>query len=212
MANTQGGVFNPTDDIVFSGAVAFNGAATSGGATVVTTSASQTLTGKTLTAPVLTAPAGATSTGVVITKSGIITELTGSATYTITVAVPAGAFIHDIRVTNQALWTAGTSATLKVGDTADDDGYFINGNMKATDLVLGEVLSVVNSSLWGGLEGAYLVAATGQRGPQATNFGLYYAAGSNITFAVVKVGSGTAGRTAVSVTYSVGEVLAQTVS
>lgn len=231
MAQTQGGTFNPTDDIVFSGAVTFTNATSQSG-TLVTTTGSQTVTNKNLTAPTitgtvagnptitapvlttptLTAPSGTASTGVMITKSGVITELTGDGTYTITVAVPAGAWIHDIRVTNQALWTAGTSATLKVGDTANDDGYFIGGNMKATDLPLGEVLSVMDSTMWGGLEGAYLVAATGQRGPVATNFGLYYAAGSNILFAVVKAGTGTAGRTAVSVTYSIGEVIAQVVT
>ena len=216
-----GGVLLPNELLVLtggltsSGATVLSGATTISGATTLsgtTTLTSPTLTTPTLTTPVLTAPNGATSTGVMITKSGVITELTGTASYVITVPIPAGAWIHDIRVTNQALWTAATSATLKVGDTADDDGYFIGGNMKATDLPLGEILSVVNSTLWGGLEGAYLVAATGQRGPVATNFSLYYAAGSNILFTIAKTGAGTAGRTHCSVTYSVGEVLTQTVS
>lgn len=232
-----GGSFNPASDYDFtgtvtvSGALAVTGTATSGGATIVTTSGTQTLTNKTLTsptvatpaitggtlasstltAPVLTAPAS-TSTGVVITKSGVLTELTGDGAYAITVPIPAGAFIHSIKVTNQALWTAGTSAVLKVGDTADDDGYFLNGDMKATDLVVGEVLDTAAADNWGGLEGAYLVAATGRRGPAATNFGTYYAAGSNIIFTITKSGAGTAGRTAVSVTYSVGETIAQVVT
>jgi hypothetical protein len=97
-----------------------------------------------------------------------------------------------------------------VGDTADDDGYFIGVNVKATDLLVGEMLSAKHSTLWGGKEGAYLVAATGRRGPVATNFGQYYAAGSNITCIVTPgAADGSAGRTVLSVTYSVGEVIAQ---
>ncbi len=219
MAVSQsGGAFLPrepvefTNTVTISGALAVTGTATGAAGAALVTTASPTITTPTLSAPVLTAPNGATSTGVMITKSGVITELTGSATYTVTIPVPAGAFVHNILVSAQALWTAGTSAALKVGDTADDDGYFTAVDVKATDLLVGEVLSTLDGDLWGGKNGAYLVAATGQRGPVATNFGNYYAAGSNITFAVVKVGTGTAGRTAVSVTYSVGEVIAQVVT
>lgn len=178
--------------------------------TLATLAGTETLTNKTLTSPIVNDPAGATSTGVMITKSGVIAEPDGDGTSTITIAVPAGAFIHNILVSAQALWTAGTSAALNVGDTADPDGYFAAVNVKATDLLVGEVLSTLDGDLWGGKNGAYLVAATGQRGPVTDNFGNYYAAGSNILFAVAKVGTGTAGRTAVSVTYSVGQVIAQT--
>ena len=214
MANTLGGVFRPSDDMNLTGTVTVSGSLVSTGTTTLTspTLSSPTLTTPTLTTPTLTAPSGTASTGLLITKSGVITELTGTATYTITIPVPAGAWVQDITVTNQALWTAGTSATGTVGDTADPDGFFTGIDMKATDLVVGEVLSVKDSTLWGGKEGAYLVAATGRRGPTSTNFGLYYAAGSNIVFAVAKTGTGTAGRTHVSVTYSVGEVIAQTVA
>lgn len=166
----------------------------------------------TLTSPVITAPSGSGSTGLLITKSGVLTELTGTATYSVTIPVPAGALIQSIRVVPQALWTAATSAELIVGDTADPDGYFTTTNLKATDLVVGEVLDTVNSGLWGGVEGAYLVAATGQRGPTTDNFGPYYVAGSNIVFAAAKVGAGTAGRTLCSVTYSIGETIAQVVT
>lgn len=208
---TLGGVFNPAADINLTGTVTFNDVAPTT-ATGTQTLTNKTLTAPTLTTPVLTAPSGTASTGLMITKSGVLIELTGTATYTITIPVPAGAWIHDITVTNQALWTAGTSAALDVGDTADPNGFFAAVDLKATDLVVGEVLSVRDSTLWGGKEGAYLVAATGRRGPTSTNFGLYYAAGSNILFAAAKTGSGTEGRTHVSVTYSVGEVIAQTVA
>lgn len=214
MANTLGGVFNPALDMNLTGTVTVSGSLVSTGTTTLTspTLSSPTLTTPTLTTPTLTAPSGTASTGLLITKSGVLTELTGTATYTLTIPVPAGAWIHEIRLTNQALWTAGTSATGTVGDTADPDGFFTGIDMKATDLLVGEVLSAVDSTLWGGKEGAYLVAATGRRGPAATNFGLYYAAGSNILFAVAKTGAGTAGRTHCLVTYSIGEVLTQTVA
>lgn len=179
---------------------------------LVSANQTQTLTNKTLTAPVLVAPSGSGSSGLMITKSGILTELTGDGTYAITIPIPALATIHDIRVVAEALWTAATSAALNVGDTADADGYFAAVDLKATDLAIGEVLSSMHGDLWGGKNGAYLVAATGQRGPVATNFGPYYKAGSNIVFSCAKVGAGTAGRTHVSVTYSIGEVIAQVVT
>lgn len=131
------------------------------------------------------------------------TENATNTTHTGTVTLPAGAWLESIQVTSSVLWTGGT-ATMKVGDTADDDGYFTGINLKATDLLVGEVLDTNSSSSWGGKEGAYLVAATGQRGPVADNFGKYYAAGSDIV-GVVTVGTPatTAGRTFMAVKYSI---------
>lgn len=177
-----------------------------------TVAGSATYSTPVLSSPTITAPSGSASTGLLITKSGVLTELTGDGTYSITIAVPAGALIHSIRVVPQALWTAATSASLIVGDTADPDGYFTTTDLKATDLLVGEILDTTSSTLWGGVNGAYLVAATGQRGPTTANFGPYYVAGSNIIFAATKVGSGTAGRTLCSVTYSIGETIAQVVT
>lgn len=149
--------------------------------------------------------------GLLITKSVRFVENGAGTSYTGTVPIPAGAVIHDIKVIAEALWN-GTSATGKVGDTADDDGYFIGINLKATDLLVNEVLSIMESGLWGGKEGAYLVAASGRRGPTTTNFGLYYAAGSNITMVITPgAADGTLGRTVFSVTYSVGAVIAPVV-
>ncbi len=169
---------------------------------------SATLTSPTVNTPTITAPNGATSTGIMITKRVLFTENATNTVHTGTVAIPAGAWLHDVKVTNQALWTAGT-AVMKVGDTADDDGYFIGIDLKASDLVLGEELSITNGDLWGGKEGAYLNVTTGRRGPVATNFGPYYAAGTNI-LGTITVGTPatTVGRTIMSVTYSVGEAIA----
>lgn len=150
--------------------------------------------------------------GGLITKQVNFTENATNTIHTGTVPLPAGAWLHNIQVLSSVLWTGGT-ATMKVGDTADDDGYFTGVNLKATDLLVGEVLDTSPSTSWGGKEGAYLVAATGQRGPVTTNFGKYYPAGSNIT-GIVTVGTPatTAGRSHMLVSYSLGENIAAVVS
>lgn len=147
-----------------------------------------------------------------ITKIVTFTEDATSTSHVGTVTLPAGSVLHNIQVMSGALWAAGT-ATMKVGDTADDDGYFTGVNLKATDLLVGEVLDTSPSTSWGGKEGAYLVAATGRRGPTTNNFGKYYAAGSDIT-GTITVGTpgSTQGRTYMIVSYSVGEVVAATAS
>jgi len=141
------------------------------------------------------------TSGSPITKVVSFTENATATTHTGSVVLPAGAFLMSIRVLNPVLWTGGT-AVMKVGDTADDDGYFIGIDLKATDLLVGEVLDTESSTLWGGKEGAYLVAASGRRGPLTTNFGQYQAAGTTIT-GVVTVGTPatTVGRTFMIVTY-----------
>lgn len=150
---------------------------------------------------------GAGNSGLVISKRVLFTENATNTVHTGTVTLPAGAWLHSIQVTNQALWTGGT-ATMIVGDTADPDGYFTTTDLKATDLLVGEVLDSAEPSNWGGVNGAYLVAATGRRGPTTNNFGMYYAAGSNI-IGVVTVGTPatTVGRTLMTVNYSVGQAL-----
>lgn len=145
--------------------------------------------------------------GMMLTKTVTFTEQ-GAGTHTGSVTLPAGSWLHSIQVTSSVLWAAGTSATLKVGDTADDDGYFTGVNLKATDLLVGEVLDTAEQGQWGGKNGAYLVAATGVSGPVATNFGRYYAAGSVISGIVTQVGAGTTGRSFMNVRYSVGETIA----
>lgn len=152
------------------------------------------------------------NSGVLITKHVRFAETAAGTSHTASIAIPAGAVLHGIRVIAEALWGAG-AAVLKVGDTADDDGYFTGVNLKATDLLVGEVLDTTSSTLWGGKEGAYLVAATGRRGPTTDNFGSYYAAGSNIVATVtVTTPAVTTGRTVLVVSYSTGEAVTPTVA
>lgn len=122
------------------------------------------------------------------------TETTGAGTYTASVSVPAGALIHDIKVWSTALWTATTSATMKVGDATDDDGWFVGVNLKATDLLVGEEINFVQT---GGKEGAYLSTSTGLRSAA------YSASARTISGSVVTVGAaGSAGRTFMLVSWS----------
>jgi hypothetical protein len=163
---------------------------------------------KTLTNPVINAPNGRLSTGMMITKVVPFIEDAVSTSHTGTIPIPAGAILHNIQVMSEALWLA-AAAVLKVGDTADDDGYFVGVDLKATDLLVGEVLDTSPSTSWGGKEGAYLVAATGRRGPTANNFAKYYKAGSNIVGTITVTTPGSAqGRTFLIVTYSIGESIA----
>lgn len=174
----------------------------------------QTFTNKTLTAPALTAPVitgiGTGSTGVVRASGGVLTELTGDGTYAITVPIPAGAYIIDIQITAKAVWTAGTSATMIVGDSVDPDGWVTGLDVKAAPAV-GTTYSLFAESAMGAADGAYL-SGDNVVGPVATNFGLYCEAGTNLIFSVTKAGSGTGGRTAVAVFYVIPTTIAQVVS
>lgn len=115
-----------------------------------------------------------------------ITETAGAGVYTASVTLPAGSYIVDIKTQLTALFTAASAATLKVGDVADDDGWFTGVNLKATDLLVGEELNFDNL---GGKSGAYLVSATGLRSAA------YCAAATTISWIVTTTGAtGAAGR------------------
>lgn len=137
-------------------------------------------------------PKVTTARGVPMALEATFTETTGAGVYTGSLTVPAGATIHDIVVNGVALWNPVTSATLKVGDVADDDGYFTGVDLKATDLLAGESLSF---ALAGGKAGAYI--ANSQVSPR------YSATARVISGIITTVGaSGTTGRTRMTVLYS----------
>jgi len=114
----------------------------------------------------------------------------GAGVYTGTIALPAGARIIDIGVDGIALWTAGTSASMIVGDAIDDNGFFVATNLKATDLLAGEINNIEHP---GGLAGAYITAEQRK---------LYQATARSIIGVVTSVGAGTAGRTRMYVVYA----------
>lgn len=119
-------------------------------------------------------------------------ETAGAGTYTGSVTIPAGASIVDIIVNGVALWDNAGACTLKVGDAADDDGYYTAINLKATDLLAGESISF---ALAGGKAGAYI--ANSQVSPR-------YAAAARVISGIITTAStgGSTGRTRMSVVYS----------
>lgn len=155
----------------------------------------------------------ASVSGAVVAQQVIFAETALGVLHTATIPIPAGATLLDAQVSGGVLWVGGT-VSLDMGDTADPNGYFAAVNLKANDLLPGEVLSIAGSTNnWGGKQGAYLNATTGQRGPVTGNFGTRYIAGSNIVATVtVTTPSGTAGRTYLTVFYASGLTIAPVVT
>lgn len=117
-------------------------------------------------------------------------------THTGTVVIPANSLLLEIVVFSTVLWDAGTAAAMVVGDDDDADGYFASFSVKATDLLVGEVLRMSNSEYWGGKQGAYLVAASG------TASAIWYSTANNIIGVITTTGTaGSAGRTRMLVNY-----------
>lgn len=115
----------------------------------------------------------------------------GAGTYTGSVDIPAGATILDIIVNGVVLWAAATSAAMDVGDVTDPNGYFAGIDLKATDLLAGESISF---ALAGGKAGAYI--ANSQVSPR------YSGSARVVSGIIVSQGAGTAGRTRMTVVYS----------
>lgn len=116
----------------------------------------------------------------------------GTGTYTGTMALPAGSRIIDIGVDGQVLWNSAGAVSLIVGDDADPDGFFTATDLKATDLLAGEINNLEHP---GGKAGAYIISEQRK---------LYQATARNIVAVVtVASGTGTAGRTRVFVAYGV---------
>ena len=133
---------------------------------------------------------GIAATAYQVVESEVLFTEAGAGTYTGTIALPAGSRIADIGVDATALWTAATSASMIVGDAADPDGFFVATDLKATDLLAGEINNIEHP---GGKAGAYI--ASEQRK-------LYQATARSIIGVVTSVGAGTAGRTRMYVVYS----------
>ena len=185
---------------------------------VIDASSVQTMTNKTLTtptisgvvtnvSPVVTGDAGS---GIIFSKTVLFTEDATHTTHTGTVVVPAGATLLDIYVVPEVLWAnTGGVAGLTVGDAGSASGWFTNINLKATDLILGERLQASNANNWGGVNGAYLTTA-GRFGQQSTNMiGGYCPTAYSVIGVVTTVApASTAGRTRMTVTWTLGQAVA----
>lgn len=130
------------------------------------------------------------------TAERTFTETTAAGVYTGSVSLPAGATLVDIIIHGVALWAAGTSATMKVGDATTDNGYYTGINLKATDLLAGEALSFAFA---GGKQGADLddAAAPGSQVRRR-----YLSTARVISGIVTTVGTGATGVTRMTVIYS----------
>lgn len=124
------------------------------------------------------------------------TQTAGDGVYTGTISLPAGARIIDIGCDAEVLWNAGTSASLKVGDATDDDGFFVATDLNATDLLAGEINNLEHP---GGKAGVFIAAEQRK---------LYQAAARSVIAVVTQVGNGAAGRLRVYVVYAVATAVA----
>lgn len=167
---------------------------------------SPTINTPTVASPVITGDAGS---GIIFSKTVLFTEDATSLTHTGTVVIPAGATLIDIIVVPQVLWTGGT-VTWTCGDANSANGWFTATNLKATDLILGERLQAAEATRWGGVNGTYLVSATGRFGQQSTNMigGYCPTAYSVIGVVTVITPATTAGRLRMTVLWSLGQAIA----
>lgn len=184
-----------------------------GGTSVTSTAAElNIMDGVTATAIELNKTDGLAVTAYIAVTDGVSFTEDGSGTsYTATVEVPAGAVVHNICFTSTVLWD-GTSASLQIGDDDDPNGWFEATDIKATALLVGEVLCAAEDGAWGGENGAYLTAA-GRRGrvTAGVDSGWYYGAASEVIFLVTPgAADGSAGRSFGWVTYSVPTFTAST--
>jgi hypothetical protein len=127
------------------------------------------------------------------------TETSGAGTYTGTMVLPANNRIIDIGCDGQVLWNSAGACALIVGDAADPDGFFVSTDLKATDLLAGEINNLEHP---GGKAGVYI--ASEQRN-------LYSAAARSVIAVITPAsGTGTLGRTRVYVVYAVATATAAT--
>ena len=143
----------------------------------------------------LTIESGGIVTGGPIVAKEITFEEDGAGTYTGSVTLPAGSTIVNVIVHAVALWTAGTSAVLIVGDAADPNGFFDAVNLKASDLLAGEGIDFAHT---GGKEGADVDAPAAAVAVRRR----YLATERVVKGKVTSVGAGTAGRTRITVLYT----------
>jgi hypothetical protein len=140
--------------------------------------------------------------GAVYAEEVLFTEvaLGAAGTFTGSVAIPARATILDVIVEAIAVWDDTSGAAMIVGDDADPNGFFDSVDMKATDLTVGQILNFDTGTTGGKEEGTYLAHTTALRqGYRATK--------TNVTGVVtVTDGDGTAGRTRMTVLYTMPHV------
>ena len=161
---------------------------------------------------------GLSQRGTVFSKIVPFVEQAGD-TLTGTVPLPAGSHLLEIQFVVVVL-AGGTSASLIIGDDDDPNGWLAATDLKATDLVVGQVFSIINSGVadtdssgWHGLKGAYLTNVGRKGNTEAgVNSGTYYGASNNVIAEITQGTPSTTGRYYMIVTYSVPETIAAVVA
>lgn len=119
------------------------------------------------------------------------TETSGAGTYTGTMSLPAGSRIIDIGCDGIALWNSAGACALVVGDAGSANGFFTSTDLKAVDLLAGEINNIEHP---GGKAGTYLASEARS---------LYSATARDVIAVVTQAsGTGTLGRTRVYVVYA----------
>jgi len=108
--------------------------------------------------------------------------------FTHALVIPAYSLLLDIGITSLALWNQGTSAAIVVGDADDADGFIVSTDLKATDLLQYESISIrAGTALAGGKIGAYI--ANSQWGKGSGTYGQLSPAARVITATLTTVGT-----------------------
>jgi hypothetical protein len=137
-------------------------------------------------------------------SSGVLTEVrtfiqtAGAGVYTAIVEIPSECMVLDVRWMNDALWGAATSATLNVGDADDVDGYFAAVDLKAAPIANVNGAGGISCFLKDTGAGAY------------AGLTKYSSSLLVITATVTVVGTGTGGKSWLTVLYTVGPNVAAT--
>lgn len=129
--------------------------------------------------------------GVVVEKRIMTSTSAAGVTTSAPIYVPAGAYLIDVYLYAVALWPSTTSATAIVGDVNDPNGFFAAVDLKATDLLAGEALSLSEA---GGKAGAYVAANQVLK--------RYFATAEQITCEITTVGTTASGETHLVVIYT----------
>lgn len=158
---------------------------------------------------------GFSQTGTVFSKVVPFVETVGVTTLTGTVPLPAGSHLLEISFMSTVLW-GGTSASLIIGDTFDNDGWMTALDLKATDLLVGEQYSILGAgtgaalpATLGGKTPAYITTAARKGSVQTGNAATYYGVADAVIGVITQNTPSTTGRSFMVVTYSVPEVIAQ---
>ncbi len=169
---------------------------------IAETRVSATLTAPVITAPIISDAVLSTPAGVVVALETLFTQIAGNKTHTASFPIPAGATILDIIVTSVAVWNSGTSATLKVGIHGGDDDCFFTGVDAKTIPAAGKSINFEFATGHGASVPA--IDGGGTTLQLGATSGFLYSATAQVVDAVITDvnAAGTAGRTRVTVLYS----------